>query len=109
MLFRSQKLDGLFPNVGITEDPELVTVAARLKKGTDPTYIRDEILKTLAALRDTPVEAKRLEEAKSNARYGLARTLDNTETIASILARFVRLRRSYGTLNAYYQIGRAHV
>ena len=102
---QEQKLDGLFPNVGITEDPELVTVAARLKKGTDPTYIRDEILKTLAALRDAPVEAKRLEEAKSNARYGLARTLDNTETIASVLARFVRLRRSYGTLNAYYRLG----
>ena len=102
---QEQKLDGLFPSVGITEDPELVTVAARLKKGTDPTYIRDEILKTLAALRDAPVEAKRLEEAKSNARYGLARTLDNTETIASVLARFVRLRRSYGTLNAYYRLG----
>jgi zinc protease len=102
---QEQKLDGLFPNVGITEDPELVTVAARLKKGTDAVYIRDEILRTLAALRDAPVDRKLLEEAKSNARYSLARTLDNTETIASILARFVRLRRSYGTLNAYYRLG----
>ncbi len=102
---QEQKLDGLFPNVGITEDPELVTVAARLKKGTDPVYIRDEILKTLAGLRDAPVDRKLLEEAKSNARYSLARTLDNTETIASTLARFVRLRRSYGTLNAYYRLG----
>src|ERR1019366_9266626 len=25
--------------------------------------------------------------------------------IASVLARFVRLRRSYGTLNAYYRLG----
>jgi zinc protease len=102
---KEQKLDGLFPNVSLTEDPELVTVAARLKKGTDPTYIRNEILKTIAALRDAPVEAKRLEEAKSNARYSLARSLDNTEAIASVLARFVRLRRSYGTLNAYYRLG----
>ena len=102
---QEQKLDGLFPNVDIKEDPELVTVAARLKKGTDPTYIRDEILKTVAALREKAVDAKRLEEAKSNARYGLARTLDNTETIAGTLARFVRLRRSYGTLNAYYRLG----
>jgi zinc protease len=102
---QEQKLDALFPNVGITEDPELVTVAARLKKGTDPTYIRDEILKTVAALRGKPVDGKLLQEAKSNARYGLARTLDNTETIAGVLARFVRLRRSYGTLNAYYRLG----
>ncbi|MGZ5380713.1 MAG: M16 family metallopeptidase [Thermoanaerobaculia bacterium] len=102
---QEQKLDALSPNVGINEDPELVTVAARLKKGTDPTYIRDEILKTVAALRGKPVDGKLLEEAKSNARYGLARTLDNTETIAEVLARFVRLRRSYGTLNLYYRLG----
>jgi len=105
LIEQEQKLDALFPNVGITEDPELVTVAARLKKGTDPTYIRDEILKTVAALRGKPVDGKLLQEAKSNARYGLARTLDNTETIAGVLARFVRLRRSYGTLNAYYRLG----
>ena len=46
---KEQKLDGLFPNVGINEDPELVGVFARLKKGTDPVYVRDEILRTLAS------------------------------------------------------------
>ncbi len=102
---KEQKLDGLFQSVSITEDPELLTVAARLKKGTDPTYIRNEILRTVAAMRDAPVEAKSLQEAKSNARYSLARSLDNTEAIASVLARFVRLRRSFGTLNAYYRLG----
>ena len=75
------------------------------RRAPTAVYIRDEILKTLAGLRDAPVDRKLLEEAKSNARYGLARTLDNTETIASTLARFVRLRRSYGTLNAYYRLG----
>ena len=102
---QEQKLDALFPDVNVNEDPELVGVAARLKKGTDPTYVRDEILKTVAALRDKPVDAKRLQEAKSNARYGLVRGLDDTERIAGLLARFVRLRRSYGTLNAYYRLG----
>ena len=87
------------PNVDINEDPSLVGVFARLKKGTDPVYVRDEILRTIAALRDAPVDAKRLADAKSNARYGLVRGLDDTERIAGLLARFVRLRRSYGTLN----------
>ena len=98
---KEQKVDSLQPSVDINEDPELVGVFARLKKGTDAVYVRDEILATLAALRDAPVDAKRLAEVKSNARYGLVRGLDDTERIAGLLARFVRLRRSYGTLNEY--------
>jgi zinc protease len=47
----------------------------------------------------TPPEARRLADAKSNARYSFARRLDNTETIAATLARFVRYSRSYQTLN----------
>ena len=66
--------------------------------------MRDEILRTVAALRDEPVDQKRLAEVKSNARYGLVRGLDDTERIAGLLARFVRLRRSYGTINTYYRL-----
>ena len=101
---REQKVDALQPNVDINEDPELVGVFARLKKGTDPVYVRDEILATVAALRDAPVGAKRLADVKSNARYSLVRGLDDTERIAGLLARFVRLRRSYGTINGYYRL-----
>jgi zinc protease len=101
---KEQKVDSLRPNVEIHEDPDLVGVAARLKKGTDAVQIRDEILKTFASLRDTPVDPKRLAEVKSNSRYGLVRGLDDTERIASLLATFVRLRRSYGTINDYYRL-----
>ena len=52
----------------------------------------------------TPVDARRLAEAKSNARYSFARRLDNTETIAATLARFVRYERSYETLNRLYRV-----
>ncbi|HVO49678.1 MAG TPA: insulinase family protein, partial [Thermoanaerobaculia bacterium] len=101
---KEQKLDSLRPDVGIREDPSLFGVYARLKKGTDPLYIRDQILATLAGLRDRPVDAKLLAEVKSNGRYGIVRRLDATDEIASLLATFVRLRRSYGTLNSYYRL-----
>ncbi|HEX5854540.1 MAG TPA: insulinase family protein, partial [Thermoanaerobaculia bacterium] len=101
---KEQKLDALQPNVDINEDPEIPGVFARLKKGTDPVYVRDEILRTFAAVRDQAVDQRRLAEVKSNARYGLVRGLDDTERIAGLLARFVRLRRSYGTINTYYRL-----
>jgi zinc protease len=79
-------------------------VYARVKKIEDAVWVRDQILATFAAAVATPVDARRLAEAKSNARYSFARRLDNTETIAATLARFVRYDRSYETLNRLYRV-----
>ncbi|HEY6146872.1 MAG TPA: pitrilysin family protein, partial [Thermoanaerobaculia bacterium] len=83
-------------------DPELPTISARVKKLEDAVAVRDAILKTMALAKATPIAADRLREAKSNVRYAFARTLDNTDTIAAVLARYVRIRRSYSTLNDFY-------
>ena len=87
----------------LTQDPALVTVLARLKRLADAEYVRDAILTTIARARRDPVQGERLEEAKSHGRYAFARTLDNSESIAGTLAAFVRVRRSYDTLNALYR------
>ncbi len=44
---QEQKVDRLFPYLPASADPGLATVAARLKKGEDAVYVRDEILKAL--------------------------------------------------------------
>ncbi len=100
---QEQKVDQMFADSGGTQDPGLSTVFARVKKIEDSAYVRDEILRVFQKAVAQPVDSKRLEEAKSNARYGFARRLDNTETIAATLARFVRYERSYGTLNRLYR------
>jgi zinc protease len=99
-----QVVDEFFPYLPSNQDPGLATVFARIKDPARMTYVRDAILQTAAALRSQPVDAERLEEAKSHARYGFARTLDNSESIASTLARYVRFRRSYSTLNELYRV-----
>ena len=63
-----------------------------------------EILATAQSMRTEPVPAARLADAKSNMRYSLARTFDNTEAIASTLARFVHFSRSYDTLNNLFRL-----
>ena len=83
-------------------DPEIPVVSARVKKIEDAVAVRDAILATMAAAKASPVSADRLREAKSNVRYSFARTLDNTDTIAATLARYVRIHRSYSTLNDFY-------
>ena len=99
-----QKVDQLFDFTPNRVDPTLATVGARVKKPADALYVRDAILQTVARLRDTQVTAKELQDAKSAQKYGLVRTLDNTEQIAATLASYVHFKRSYGTLNRYYRL-----
>ncbi|MEO5589143.1 MAG: insulinase family protein, partial [Gemmatimonadaceae bacterium] len=101
---REQKVDSFSASNTSNADPELYTIFARVKKPEDVVYVRDEILKTIAQSRSTLVSASELAEAKSNARYSFARTLDNTDRIASTLARFVRYSRSYNTINRAYAL-----
>lgn len=99
-----QKVDQLFDFTPNRVDPTLATIGARVKKPQDALYVRDAILQTVARLRDEPVTAKALLDAKSAQKYGLIRSLDNTEQIASTLASYVHFNRSYGTLNRYYRV-----
>ncbi|MCC7088719.1 MAG: insulinase family protein [Dehalococcoidia bacterium] len=100
---KEQVVDQLFPYLPSQQDPGLATVFARVKRFEDAQYVRDAIAAAFAAARSEPVTAKRLAEAKSHNRYAFARTLDNSESIASTLARFVRFERSYSTLNRLFQ------
>lgn len=99
-----QKVDQLFDFVPNRVDPTLATIGARVKKPGDALYVRDAILQTVAKLRNEPVTSAALADAKSANKYGLIRTLDNTEAIASTLASYVHFNRSYDTLNRYYRV-----
>jgi zinc protease len=101
---QEQKVDQLFPFYPDRADPSLATVMARVKRPDDVVYVRDEILRAFAASRTTPVPASRLADAQSNTRYAFVRRLDDTEAIASALARFVRYRRSYDTINNLFRV-----
>jgi zinc protease len=101
---QEQKVDQLFANQPSNVDPALFTIGARVKKLEDAVYVRDQILRTVARARTELVDAQRLADAKSNLRYAFLRSMDNTETIAATLARFVRYERSFNTLNQVYRL-----
>ncbi len=101
---QEQKVDQFFAGGSDNVDPELITLFARVKKAEDALWVRDELLRAVAASRAGGIDARKLEEAKSNARYSFTARLDNTDTIAGTLARFVRYRRSYDTLNNVYRV-----
>jgi zinc protease len=98
-----QKVDALFYSDDPHIDPFPYTVFARVKKMEDVVYVRDQILKTFAKLRDKLQPAARVEQAKSFMRYSLVRSLDNSEAVAETVAEFAKFNRSYNTINNYFR------
>lgn len=101
---QEQKADVFGGDMPQNADPTLTTVFARLKNISDATYVRDLMMETFAKARTSQIPADLLAAGKSNGRYGFVRTLDNTDAIASTLARYVRFRRSVDTLNNLYDV-----
>jgi zinc protease len=100
---QEQKVDQLFFFGGPNVDPTLFTVFARVKEGKDAVYVRDTILEAFAKLRAQQLDATRVADAKTNARYSFVRGLDNTDAIASTVASFAHFERSYDTVNKYFR------
>jgi zinc protease len=99
---QEQKIDRLFADPGNRVDPTLVTVYARVKNMKDVVAVRDDILATFASLTSKKLDVQSVEDSKSSARYSFVRGLDNTDAIASRVARAAVYERSYDTLNRFY-------
>ena len=99
-----QKVDQLLTYTPERVDPTLWILGARVKRAEDALAVRDAMLETMAGLRDTPLPAAKLADGKAAMKYGLIRSLDNTEQIAATLASYVHFDRSYDTLNRYYRL-----
>ncbi len=106
LVLEEQSVDVLEASNPDQIDPYLFTVMARVKKVEDVPRIRDEILATLAAFRETPVAPERLEAVKNHLRYEFALRLDNSAAIADTLAHYVSLRRTPETVNRVYDLYR---
>jgi zinc protease len=104
LVVTEQKVDQFFADNPGNVDPALFTIYARVKRAAGAADVRDEILRTVAAARTTPVDAKRLADAKSFARYSFSQSLDSTDRIAGVLASFVPYARSYQTVNNLYRV-----
>ena len=93
-----QVVDTLFAYNPGNVDPGLIIIAARVKQQSDAVPVRDAMLDTVRSAREMQVTAKRVADAKAHQRYGFVRELDDTETIAATLARFVHYARTTQTL-----------
>jgi zinc protease len=102
LVVQEQKADSVSGDSPLDVDPGLFTITARVKKAADLDYLRNQILETVKAFQDKPVDAARLDRVRKRLRYELALSMDNSDTIAAILSYYVALRRTPETLNSLF-------
>jgi zinc protease len=104
LLIQEQKVDALRADNEDHVDPYLFTVLARVKNAKDIDYVRDQILATIKTFHDQPVRKERLENVKKHLRYSFSQRLDNSESVAAIVARYVALRRTAETIDKLFAV-----
>ena len=104
LVIDEQKLDSLHGSAADSRDPDLYSVRASIKDPKDVVMARDAILKTLMRFTKVPVDPETLDRIRSNQRFQIAKSLDNTESIAALLASFVHYERNPSTLNDLFRL-----
>jgi len=103
LIVQEQKADALYAASPNQVDPSLFQVLARVKKAEDLEYVRGQILATVQQFRGNPVDGARLDAVRKHLRYELALRMDNSETVAQVIAGYVALRRTPDTMNRLFE------
>jgi zinc protease len=85
---RVETLTGTVPPL---RDPGLFEVYAEVRVAEDVPAVRDAIYAAIATFASTPVDPKRLDDAKRRFRYQFLMSLDSPARVAVALARYVAL------------------
>src|SRR5215469_349066 len=102
LVIAEQKVDQLGAENPLNVDPALFQITARVKNAGDLNYVRERILETIKGLRDKPVAAARLDAVRKHLRYSVIQRMDNSDTIANIVVKYVALRRTPETIDKFY-------
>lgn len=102
LVIQEQKVDVLEGDNSDHVDPCLFSVWSRVKKEDDIEYVRGQIEAAFEQFKNVPVSKERLDAVKNHLRYSFALSMDNSESIAAILTRYIALRRTPETINRLY-------
>ncbi len=102
LVVEEQKLRFLGGGAMDSRDPYLINVQASFINKDDFQYVRDEITKAIDDIKVNGVDAKLLEETKSNLKYSFAMSIDNPDVIANSVSHYVYLTGDPESLNRAY-------
>ena len=104
LVVNEQKVDSLDGGVSRRVDPDLFEVDARVKRAEDVQYVRDQVLDTVKRFQSELVAADKLAAVKNRERYQFTMQLDNSQTVAATVARYVALKRTPDTIDRLFAV-----
>lgn len=102
LVLDEQKVRFIGGGPSFSRDPNLISLSASVVKTEDLQYVKDEITKAINQMKTTPVDAQKLQDTKSNNRYGFAMAMDSPDAIANALSRYIWLTGDPESLNRIY-------
>jgi zinc protease len=104
LVVNEQKVDTLEGEMARRVDPNLFEVDARVKRAGDMQYVRDQILDTVKRFQSELVATSKLEAVKNRERYQFTMQLDNSQTVAAMVARYVAMKRTPDTIDRLFAV-----
>jgi zinc protease len=102
LVLNEQKVQMLGANFGLNRDPNLNAIMAMVKKIEDVEYVKAEIDRTLKKYQAELMDAKRLEDLKSNLKYSFLMRLSSTADVAGSLPEIIAISGGIDALDRYY-------
>lgn len=103
LVLDEQTVDVLQPSVEPHRDPYLFGVYVRLKDEKDLQKVETSISEALEKFKSGPPDPKRLDDLKSNLKYGFLMALDTSRNTASNLTQYLALTQDIKGIDKTYQ------
>jgi zinc protease len=103
LVLRDQSCDAFAGFFSDHVDPYLYLVFARIKESKAVEQVKARIAETVERTRTELIDELKLERVKRHLRYSVALRMNETEAVASLVARYVALRRSPETMNRLFE------
>lgn len=102
LYIQDQRVDALEASIPSLRDMPLFEIYARVKREEDVGAVKDDVYATIAGFQKTPVDAKRLADAKKRRRYGFLMGLDTPDRVASRLAYVIAVTGGVDAIDTLY-------
>lgn len=103
LVIHDQKVQSIQGDFGLNRDPGLLTVFATVNKAEDVQLVRQEIQNTVERFRETPCDARLLNDTRSNMKYGFLMSLETPQGINFALRDFVVYTGGIEAVDDYYR------
>jgi zinc protease len=103
LVIRERKVGSLGASFGLRRDPYLLSVNATILEPADIGYVDEQVLRTAERFRTELVDARTLEDAKANMKYGFLMGLETPQNVAFSLVQPIVNTGRIDALEAYFR------